>query len=302
MESGMAYAFRQMALALFVAYRALRTNETPVACIIIDPEQEDAIVGVGFNGTNDTLNGTRHAEFLAIDEVFDKYIPSDKRGDLEYVQTVFLKLVLYVTVEPCIMCASALKQVGIQYVVYGCGNERFGGNGTVLSVNMDHIENGKGDYLSYGGILRSEAIQLLRNFYIQENESAPVPKSKKNREITDKEFPPNIKFRQLYKELDFKSFYHPCNPELFYVDDDIIYEITPNGQGYQLNQFVGVEDVMKIPGLSRLYGVSVDRDIVKADLELFYECFYDINHQKVDFSKPIITVDQLNGKKRKLST
>lgn len=42
---------------------------------------------------------------------------------------------LYVTVEPCIMCASALRQVGIQEVFYGCGNDRFGGCGSVLGVN-----------------------------------------------------------------------------------------------------------------------------------------------------------------------
>lgn len=42
---------------------------------------------------------------------------------------------LYVTVEPCIMCASALRQLGIKEVFYGCGNDRFGGCGSVLGVN-----------------------------------------------------------------------------------------------------------------------------------------------------------------------
>ena len=44
-------------------------------------------------------------------------------------------ITLYVTVEPCIMCASALLQMGIKQVVYGCDNERFGGCGSVLAVN-----------------------------------------------------------------------------------------------------------------------------------------------------------------------
>jgi tRNA-specific adenosine deaminase 2 len=42
---------------------------------------------------------------------------------------------LYVTVEPCMMCASALRQLGIKEVIYGCENERFGGCGSVLGVN-----------------------------------------------------------------------------------------------------------------------------------------------------------------------
>lgn len=46
---------------------------------------------------------------------------------------------LYVTVEPCIMCASALRQLGIKEVYYGCGNDRFGGCGSVLGVNQEYV-------------------------------------------------------------------------------------------------------------------------------------------------------------------
>lgn len=48
---------------------------------------------------------------------------------------------LYVTVEPCIMCASALRQLGIKEVYYGCGNDRFGGCGSVLGVNEKHVHH-----------------------------------------------------------------------------------------------------------------------------------------------------------------
>jgi len=44
---------------------------------------------------------------------------------------------LYVTVEPCIMCAAALRQLGIKEVFYGCANDRFGGCGSVLGVNQE---------------------------------------------------------------------------------------------------------------------------------------------------------------------
>lgn len=46
---------------------------------------------------------------------------------------------LYVTVEPCIMCASALRQLGIKEVFYGCANDRFGGCGSVLGVNEESV-------------------------------------------------------------------------------------------------------------------------------------------------------------------
>lgn len=46
---------------------------------------------------------------------------------------------LYVTVEPCVMCASALMQYQIQAVYFGCGNERFGGTGSVLSLHSESV-------------------------------------------------------------------------------------------------------------------------------------------------------------------
>lgn len=70
--------------------------------------------------------GTRHAEFQAIDQVLDAY-PS----------SVFRETSLYVTVEPCIMCASALRQLNILSVYFGCANERFGGTGGVLSIHSE---------------------------------------------------------------------------------------------------------------------------------------------------------------------
>ena len=44
---------------------------------------------------------------------------------------------VYVTVEPCVMCASALRQYGVRSVYYGCSNDRFGGTGGVLSIHSE---------------------------------------------------------------------------------------------------------------------------------------------------------------------
>jgi tRNA-specific adenosine deaminase 2 len=74
---------------------------------------------------------------------------------------------LYVTVEPCIMCASALRQYGIRAVYFGCLNDRFGGCGGVMTVHSDPSVDLP--YPVYGGLFREEAIMLLRKFYVQEN-------------------------------------------------------------------------------------------------------------------------------------
>ena len=69
---------------------------------------------------------TRHAELEAIDEML--FTPTVTKYPLSTTT-------LYVTVEPCMMCASALRQLGIKEVYFGCGNDRFGGCGSVLGVN-----------------------------------------------------------------------------------------------------------------------------------------------------------------------
>ncbi|EGV65836.1 tRNA(adenine34) deaminase [Yamadazyma tenuis] len=300
MSDGLTTEFSMMSLALYVAYRALRNNETPVACIMVDKNIQK-VLSVGYNGTNDTLNGTRHAEFIAIDSIFDQFIPKEKHGDAEYVRSFFSNVILYVTVEPCVMCASALKQIGIKRAVYGCGNDRFGGNGTVLKINDDEIDGRRGNYKSYGGVLRSEAVQLLRNFYIQENDTAPKPKIKSNKQISEKKYTPNIDFFNLYTSDEFNDFYTCCDPNLFHVDHEVFYEITPNGDSYSLNEYISENTVNMLPDLPQLFGGHSSFDVVE-DIETFCSLFYDIKHQKVDFSKTIQTVEDLTKyeKKRKL--
>ncbi|KAJ5580124.1 APOBEC/CMP deaminase zinc-binding [Penicillium hispanicum] len=156
-----------MKQALLMGERALQYGETPVGCVLVHNGQ---IVGYGMNDTSRSMNGTRHAEFLAIAEMLQTY----PRSALQATD-------LYVTVEPCLMCASALKQYRIRSVYFGCANDRFGGTGGVLSLHSDPSLDPT--YLAHGGLFRKEAIMLLRRFYIQENEKAPNPRPKKNREL-----------------------------------------------------------------------------------------------------------------------
>lgn len=111
-----------------------------------------------------------------------------------------LTTTLYVTIEPCLMCASALRQIGIQRVVFGAGNERFGGNGTVLPIHSSTALPFSPTYESIGGYLREDAIMILRQFYMTENtkgmllstNSAPKPKAKARRVLKTEIYPPGV--------------------------------------------------------------------------------------------------------------
>lgn len=109
-----------------------------------------------------------------------------------FSKQVFSKCDLYVTCEPCIMCAAALAKVRIGRVIYGCQNGRFGGNGSLMSLHMaSELPSTKHvGYPVVKGILEEEAITLLRSFYNRENFHAPEEKRKKkveNRQISDGE-------------------------------------------------------------------------------------------------------------------
>ena len=134
MNSPVVYYFRMtdaeamdvhwMQKAFQLAKDALNMGEVPIGCIFV---YEDEIIATGRNEVNETKNATRHAELVAVDRVL--CLCSERSWDCT---RVFQNSVLYVTVEPCIMCAAALRNINIPIVVYGCQNERFGGCGSVL--------------------------------------------------------------------------------------------------------------------------------------------------------------------------
>lgn len=178
-----------MRAALSQAQLALSVSETPVACVFVHDGQ---IIGRGMNDTNRSFNGTRHAEFIALNDILSApEIDSEGRvAGRKYGPEVLRECTLYVTVEPCIMCASLLRQVGVKRVFYGASNEKFGGTGGVLKIHEGNgkevgwtcdtqVAKGEGDYEVSGGWLREECIVILRRFYVQENERAPEEKRSK---------------------------------------------------------------------------------------------------------------------------
>ncbi|XP_051114068.1 tRNA-specific adenosine deaminase TAD2 [Andrographis paniculata] len=169
--------FSFMKLALEQANLALGSLEVPVGCVIV---KDQMVISSGRNRTNETRNATRHAEMEAIDNLLEKW--QENGITKEEVALKFAKCTLYVTCEPCIMCAAALSIIGIKEVYYGCGNDKFGGCGSILSLHTNSLEklasggaSERKEFKCMGGLMASEAINLLRSFYEQGNPNAPKP-------------------------------------------------------------------------------------------------------------------------------
>lgn len=98
-----------------------------------------------------------------------------------YTVDIFPDCDLYVTCEPCIMCAAALARVGIGRVFFGCRNDRFGGCGSLLHLHQHDAIPSKAHngYPVYSPVLANDAISLLRSFYDRENFHAPEEKRKR---------------------------------------------------------------------------------------------------------------------------
>jgi tRNA-specific adenosine deaminase 2 len=151
-----------MKLALAEAEKSFFNGEVPVGAIIINPETNEIVAQYG-NQTNKDRNGVRHCEFLCLGEICAKFPEK------------FEQFHLYVTVEPCIMCAAAYRLMGVTGIFFGCFNERFGGCGSVVDVATSP-EGTLAPLEIKGGILANEAVEILKKFYARGNPNAPAIK------------------------------------------------------------------------------------------------------------------------------
>ncbi|CAN0913602.1 tRNA-specific adenosine deaminase TAD2 [Linum grandiflorum] len=162
-------------LALNQAKEALNALEVPIGCVIV---ADGRVIASGRNRTTETRNATRHAEMEAIDPLLEQWKKAGQSA--AQVAEQFSKCILYVTCEPCIMCAAALSILGIKEVYYGCANDKFGGCGSILSLHSTIPQPQSSGvvvqgFKCSGGIMAAEAVSLLRNFYEQGNPNAPKP-------------------------------------------------------------------------------------------------------------------------------
>lgn len=103
------------------AREALDALEVPIGCCIVDKTTR-SIISTGRNRTNELADATRHAEMEAIPKALSLV------ADLRHCA-------LYVTIEPCLMCIAACRQVGLTDIWMAARNERFGGCGSVANAH-----------------------------------------------------------------------------------------------------------------------------------------------------------------------
>ena len=135
--------------ALKEAELAASEDEVPVGCVIV---KNDQIIARAHNQRERTNNPLGHAETLAIKKA------SEVLNDWQLVDTE-----LYVTVEPCLMCAGAIIQSRIEKVIYGTIDLRGGAFGSSLNVLDASNINHRPEVI--GGVLEKECGEIIKNYF-----------------------------------------------------------------------------------------------------------------------------------------
>jgi tRNA(adenine34) deaminase len=140
---------RWMKEAIHQARLAEAIGEVPIGAVIV---RNGAIVGAGYNLRETDKDPTAHAEMAAI------------RQASENLQAWrLLGCTLYVTLEPCPMCAGAILQSRVERVVYGAADPKAGCAGTLMDLLQDSRFNHMSPWTS--GVLQDECAALLTNFF-----------------------------------------------------------------------------------------------------------------------------------------
>ncbi|HEX7126189.1 MAG TPA: tRNA adenosine(34) deaminase TadA [Thermodesulfobacteriota bacterium] len=145
---------RFMAMALREARRAARLGEVPVGAVLVGPSPDGAavVLAAGHNLREARQDPTAHAEMLAIRRA------SRRLGAWRLTGTT-----LYVTLEPCPMCAGALVLARVARLVFGCRDPKAGAVGSLYDLARDRRLNHRLSVTE--GVLGDEAAALLSDFF-----------------------------------------------------------------------------------------------------------------------------------------
>lgn len=138
-----------MQQAILLAKEAEILGEVPIGAIIV---RGDEVVGRGYNLREQTLDPTAHAEMIAI---------RDASQQLDAWR--LLECRLYVTLEPCPMCAGAIVQSRIPHVIYGTTDPKAGCAGTLMNLLQEPRFNHRTEVIP--NVLQEECAQLLTDFF-----------------------------------------------------------------------------------------------------------------------------------------
>lgn len=141
-----------MARALELAREALADGDVPVGALVVDANGN--VIGTGRNTREREADPTGHAEIVAIREA------AAARGEWRLEGCT-----LYVTLEPCTMCAGAIVNARVAHLVFGAWDEKAGAVGSLWDVVRDRRLNHRPEVTS--GVLADESAALLRDFFAE---------------------------------------------------------------------------------------------------------------------------------------
>jgi tRNA(adenine34) deaminase len=150
-DPGHPFHLHHMEMALEEAEAAYREEEVPIGAVIVHFEQ--GIIARAHNQREQLLDPTAHAEMIAITQAATAL----RSWRLE-------NCALYVTLEPCPMCAGAVVQARVPLVFYGCADPKAGACHTLYQITNDQRLNHRCAVL--GGILGERCADLLRRFFL----------------------------------------------------------------------------------------------------------------------------------------
>lgn len=139
-----------MQLALEEARAAFKLGEVPIGAVIVIG---DDVVARAHNMKEQWKDATAHAELVAIKEAVQKL------GHWRYLKDA----ALYVTIEPCPMCAGAMVQSRIEKVVYGAADPKAGAMGSLMNLAQDPRLNHRVEVVA--GVLEEECSKLMKAFF-----------------------------------------------------------------------------------------------------------------------------------------
>lgn len=166
---------KYMKEAIKEAKKAAKIGEVPIGCVIV---YEDKIIARGYNKRNTKKTTLAHAELLAIQKA------SKKLGDWRLEDCT-----MYVTLEPCQMCAGAIIQARMKEVVVGAMNLKAGCAGSILNILQMKEFNHQAELIT--GVLEEECKKVLQEFFKDLRIKNKLEKEEKKK-ITENKFSMNL--------------------------------------------------------------------------------------------------------------
>ena len=145
-----------MTKAIELAEQAYKKDEVPVGAVVV---KENKVIGKGYNQIESLGDATAHAEMIALSAAYET-------NGSKYLHGA----TLYVSLEPCVMCAGALIWSKIDRLVFGASDSKSGACGSLFNIHNNPLLNHRFEVIQ--GILEADAENLLKRFFAKKRKKA----------------------------------------------------------------------------------------------------------------------------------